>query len=395
VRDAVATCAQFRAALRCIPWLALLACADHPAPAGGLGAAVSIAGLKDCTAKETLRYDSVPAFVADVHHSPRSYTPLTIDEMNAVIAATRALDQSDLASAADAARGAGYHLLALSADGACDWVLAPPNFPDLIEQPILIHAAHWRRDLVIEAPHARDDHNTGAEAAILFASVGAKAVVISGSWRCVQGVASSGCHSSAECSALDRNTGTHPRIPPADSDPSHSIHNALYAAHLAFMSSDAVLLQIHTNADPVRNGDAMISNGTRYPVAGTPADALYAALQAPDIKVGSCNDPSFPSETAFCGETTTESLASNGAADTCLGRPASDPSPAAHRFIHLEQASGRMCRPEELLQADAGVVLADAGLAPTDGSACIGTYDEWSVRVAAAIEAAIPLKATR
>ena len=42
---------------------------------------------------------------ADLHHSPRSYMPLPVDAMNALIAATRALDASDLAHAAADRRG--------------------------------------------------------------------------------------------------------------------------------------------------------------------------------------------------------------------------------------------------------------------------------------------------
>jgi hypothetical protein len=147
------------------------------------------------------------------------------------------------------------------------------------------------------------------------------------------------------------------------------------AVHLAFRTSDATELQLHTNAHPEINGDALVSNGTRYAIAGTPADALYGALQAPDVQIHSCNDPASPApKGAFCGEINTQSLASNGAADTCLGRPSSHGGAAQHRFIHLEQSNYRMCRP------------ADIGLS----SVCLGSFVTWAERLAAALAVALP-----
>lgn len=397
VRDVVASKRAFALGCLCIVALCASGCVNDAA--GGTKHALSVAevaSLRDCSAASALHFDNIQDFLAaNLHHSPRSYTPLSIEAMNALIEATRALDAADLTKAADAAQRAGYRVAPLVADSTCYWVLEPPGFPDLIEQALLIFASAWRRNLVIEAPHARDDHNTGSEAGILFTNLGAKAVVISGAWRCVQGVESSGCHPSAECSALDRNTGVHPRIAPAESDPSHSIHNALYAMHLGLRTSGAVMLQIHTNFHPEINRDAMVSNGTKYAIPGTAADALYAALQAPDIDIKSCNDPERPVQGAFCGETTTESLASNGAADPCLGRPSSTGNAAAHRFIHLEQATGRLCRPEELMQTDGGAQAdadagADSGTA-NSGNACLETFETWAERISAALKTAIPI----
>src|SRR5262249_43607618 len=155
-------------------------------------------------------------------------------------------------------------------------------------------------DLVIEAPHASEDHNSHLEAARLFENLGARALVVSGAHRCVQGVATSGCHDSAECSHPD-SSGISPAIPPSESDPAHSIHNAVYAMHLAFRTTDAAILQLHTNFHPEKNGDAMVSNATQFAIPGTFADRLYEELQAPDLVVGSCNDPTHPKPPgAFC-----------------------------------------------------------------------------------------------
>jgi hypothetical protein len=390
----------------CRPQLLLLLClppfgcrSDTGRGAPATRSPLELVAIRDCSAADTLRAGTLQEFALGLHHSPRSYTPLSIAAMNALIEATRALDAADLARADAAAATADYRLAPLLVASTCYWLLLPPNFPGPIDHALLIYASNWQRNLLIEAPHARDDHNTDAESALLFGRLGAKALVISGAWRCVQGASSSGCHASAECGPLDRNTGLHRRIDPAESDPSHSIRNTLYAVHFALRTTDTVVLQLHTNFHPDINGDAMVSNGTRYAIPGTSADALYAALQASDIDVRSCNDPERPVQGAFCGETTTESLASNGAADTCLGRPSSNGGAAAHRFIHLEQNSARMCRPDEIAPGDAGAVqvigppqsadpAADAG---ATSETCIDSYEAWAGRIGAALELAIPV----
>ncbi len=352
----------------------LVACSNN-AGSSETGVASNLApGIADCSAPTALQAQTMVDFVTGIQHA-YSYAALSIPEMNAVIEAVHALDASDLNRAAEAAPRAGYRLAPLVAGGACYWVLLPPGFPGAIEQAVVVYAPAWQRNLVLEAPHAHEDHNTDAEAALVFQSVAAKALVVSGSHRCVQGVASSGCRLTAECSHRDPTTGSTPAIPPADSDPAHSIHNALNAVHLAFRTSEAIELQLHTNAHPEINGDSLVSNGTRYAIAGTVADALYTALQSPDVHILSCNDLSAPPpKNAFCGEINTQGLASNGAADTCLGRPTSNGDASQHRFVHLEQSNYRMCR------------AADVGANPL----CLGSFDEWASRVGAAVRVAVP-----
>lgn len=349
-------------------------------------AAPSVEGIADCTAENSLQSASLEDFVNGLAHDYR-YTPLSFDAMNSITNATRALDAEDLPAAQVAARGAGYGLSPLVVSSGCYWVLTPPGFhagagdaaTTRIQQAVLVYSPKWTRNLVIEAPHATEDHNTDLESALLFETQSAKALIVSGSHRCIQGALSSGCRDSAECSHPD-STGISPAIPPSESDPAHSIHNAVYAMHLAFRDTDAVILQLHTNFHPEKNGDAMISNGTHFAIPGTFADRLYEELQAPDLVVGSCNDPAHPRPPgAFCGEINTEGLASNGAADTCLGAPSSKGTAADHRFIHLEQWRFRMCSKSELPN--------DAG---TGQLSCLSGYDAWTARVGDALAKAIP-----
>ena len=303
-----------------------------------------------CSAPNALHAATISDFVASLQHG-YAYTELSIDQMNAVTAATRALAEGDLPTARLQAQKAGYGVAPLVTGGGC-YVLLQPTDAAPPGQATLVYASSWDRELVIEAPHVPEDHRSDAEAALLFVQLRARATVIAGAHRCAVPMPS-GCRFSTECNPM----GT-----AIASDLAHSVLNALNAMHLFFRTTDAVVLQVHTNFRPDVNGDALVSNGTTYVIPGTVANAVYAALQAPDLDVRSCNDArSPPVPGAFCGEANTQGLASNGAADQCLGRAPHSGDAAAHRFVHLEQNTNRM----------------DA-------------LDTWSPRVAAALAAAIP-----
>ena len=328
------------------PW----SCADHaqedaPRPFDGITFAQA------CSATETRSVGSISELVASLTHG-YAFSTLSIEQMNGVIASTRALDTGDLSSASDSAKRAGYRLIPLRAASDC-YLLLEPTETAPPGQALLVYAVHWGRNLVIEAPHVPEDHRTDEEAALLFVRLRAKALVVAGAHRCAV-TAPSGCKSSTECGS----SGI-----AVESDPSHAINNAVNAIHLAFRTTDAVTVQLHTNFKPLVNGDILVSNGTHSPIPGTAADAFYAALKAPDVDARSCNDPAAPPvKGAFCGETNTQSLASNGAADQCLGAPVSKGGSAPHRFIHVEQNNQRM-----------------------------DSLDAWTARVGDALGAAVPL----
>ncbi len=353
--------------------VASVGCSAKP-NVGTADASANASQPQPCDASDTVRATSVADFVAQMKHV-WSYQPLTLEQLNALTAATRALDDGDPTSAAASAIATGYALVPLSTADACYWMLQPTQSAP-VGQATLIYATGAKRNLVIEAPHAYEDRHTDREAALLFAKLQAKALVISGAHRCAL-TSSSGCHASREC---DKTNSV-----PAESDPSHSVYNAVNAMHLAYRTTDAVVLQLHTNMCPDLNGDALVSNGTRYPIQGSTAEALHEALSGPGVDVRSCNDPSRPlavgvvcsttgATAPFCGETSTQSLSSNGAADACSGRPSKNGGPELHRFIHLEQSNWRMC------------------LARTDNPMCIDTVDHWTARVGDALAAAIPLE---
>ncbi len=311
--------------------LLTLGCSSAPVPGDLPPSAAELLALRDCSAPSTQRVANISAWVAARLHS-WAYEPLSIDALNHLMAATRALDADDLGAASVAARLGAYEVVPLQTDGAC-LLLLEPTATAPVGQAQLVYARSFARDLVIEAPHVPEDHGTEAEAALLFEGLGAKMLILAGAHRCAV-TTDSGCRASNQCNKVGV---------PVESDPSHSVHNAVNAMHLGLRASSATILQLHTNFRPDVNGDARISNGTRYPIAGTAADAFFKALSAPDVDARWCNDPSAPPEAgAFCGESNTQGLASNGAADQCQGRPSAAGGPEQHRFIHLEQNNAQM-----------------------------------------------------
>ena len=329
-------------------------CSSGGAPAAGLGptGAPDAAGFLDgCSNQDALHAATISDFVgADTHGW--AYTPMSVDGMNSVTTATRALDEGDVTAAGRSAKQAGYRVVPLVTASGC-YLLLQPTADAPPGQATLIYAAAWNRNLIVEAPHVPEDHRTDAEAAILFVRLRAKALMIAGAHRCAI-TTPSGCRATTQCN---------PSGIAVESDPAHSVFNAINAMHLAFRTTDAVTLQLHSNIRPDLNGDALVSNGTTYPIAGALSDAFFAALSAPDIDVRTCNDRAHaPLRGAYCGDTNTQSLASNGAADQCLGRPSGRGDAGLHRFIHLEQNTQRM----------------DA-------------VDSWAARVGDALAAAIPV----
>lgn len=282
-----------------------------------------------CDSPDALHAASIESFVSGLPHG-LAYSQMSLAQTNAVRASSRALFAGDVATARDQAALAAYRVAPLAAGAGCYWVLQATDAAPA-GQATLIVATSWDRDLIVEAPHVPNDKNTDAEAAIVFDKVRARALAIAGAQRCAV-TTPSGCHANPECG---------PSNVAVESDPSHSVTNALHAMHLGLATggSASVTLQLHANINASLNGTALVSNGTLYAIAGTPADALYAALRAPDVDVRSCNDPAKPPPAgAFCGETNAQSLGSNGAADCCTSLPSRAGDATVHRFIQLEQS---------------------------------------------------------
>lgn len=305
---------------------------DGSAPDGDDGGALpkGDAAVDPCSAADAVQSSSVRAFVASQQHGD-AFVPLDAAQMGAVGAAATALMTDDIEGARAHAQAAGFRASALVTPGECFWLLAPTSSAPA-GQALLIVRRGWHRDLVVEAPHVPNDGNTDREAAVVFDGVGARALILAGAQRCAS-TANSGCFASTQCNAQGI---------PVESDPSHSIHTAFHAIHLAIAANGApsMTLQLHTNLELQLNGDARLSNGTRLGTAGPHVQALYQTLLSGGGDIRSCNDAANPAPSgAFCGETNSQALATNGASPPECNRTA---TAANDRFLHLEQASAHL-----------------------------------------------------
>lgn len=274
---------------------------------------------------DSVAASSLACFVARLSHGTE-FDPLSQPQLDTVGRMARALANGDLTSARDQASAVGYHVVRLRTPAECYWALTPPDAAPRGQATLVVRDA-WARDLLIEAPHVPYDGNTDAEAALVFESTRARAVLVAGAQRCAS-KEKSGCNSNTQCGSSSK-----------ESDPSHSVHTAFHAMHLGLATAPQTTfaVQFHTNLELSLNGNILVSNGTRAPSPRT--KVLFDALAARGVDPGTCDDPLRPvGQTAFCGTTSTQALASNGVSDACTGAATT----TSDLFLHVEQNSRKL-----------------------------------------------------
>ncbi|WP_404370032.1 hypothetical protein ACIHQR_08775 [Corallococcus coralloides] len=187
------------------------------------------------------------------------------------------------------------------------------------------------RDLWLEAPHADSDEGTLRQTATQLVTLGARALLITGSNRCAVTTAS-------PCSGTTSVCGTKGlRI----SDVAHYGNNFFTAAHRALRDTypDAIAASIHGMDAGTGPEAAVVSDGTGALRPGALSNRLRDALNTHltgTKKAFSCNaaDDAGKHRT-LCGTSNVQGRIDNGAADACYTEAAA----ATDRFIHLEQSA--------------------------------------------------------
>jgi hypothetical protein len=194
------------------------------------------------------------------------------------------------------------------------------------------------RGLIFEAPHPVHDMGTVQESVQLFMSLGARAVIVSGTHRCAN--ANAGCSgSSSVCGTPDGYR---------ESDAAHATNSIFHAAHVALAESFAThaVVSVHGMA-----GDGIsLSDGTTDPVeADSPVTRAAMGLEAAGFTgVTACNDGAgVTRETRLCGTDNVQGRHLNGAPDAC----AADADSSSKRFLHLEQSPEVRMRPGDVAAA--------------------------------------------
>ncbi|WP_223636858.1 hypothetical protein [Corallococcus sp. EGB] len=187
------------------------------------------------------------------------------------------------------------------------------------------------RDLWLEAPHADSDEGTLRQTASQLVTLGARALLITGSNRCAVTTAS-------PCSGTTSVCGTKGlRI----SDAAHYGNNFFTAAHRALRATypDAIAASIHGMDAGDGPEAAVVSDGTSVlrpdALSNRLRDALNAHLTG-TRKAFSCNSAEDEGKhRTLCGTSNVQGRIDNGAADACYA----EATTASGRFVHLEQSS--------------------------------------------------------
>lgn len=197
----------------------------------------------------------------------------------------------------------------------------------------------WRalgaRPVILEAPHPLHDSKTLEQAAGLFETLTARAVIASGTHRCASTSASSCSGTTEACSP-----GT--PAPYRASDMAHVVDSLYHAAHVALSEqhpSDWVV-GVHGMADP----GVSVSDGTTLPTsASSPVAKLAAAIETAfagtalaATPVTTCNSyPGAVVKEVLCGSTDVQGRHLNGSTTPCMLSAKSSSS----RFLHVEQSA--------------------------------------------------------
>ena len=190
----------------------------------------------------------------------------------------------------------------------------------------------WRflepEPVVFGVPHAFHELGTLSQGVELFDSVGARALVITGTHRCAN-TAGSGCEGeTAVCAGADE--------PYRESDMAHAVDSIYHAAHEALFETwpGDWFVSIHgMDADGISVSDGLTGAAEDDSAVALLGAALMAEFH--EETVTSCNDyTGAVVDERYCGEFDVQGRLVNGAGFPCLVAPAS----ASGTFLHLEQS---------------------------------------------------------
>lgn len=247
-------------------------------------------------------------------------------------ALVRAVAAGRLAEAMPLAEGIGYELCRGEGDQE-DLRLLRPLPPTGGRARLAIRAGD-ARPLVLEVPHPLFDSRTLEESLGLFTSLGARALLVSGTHRCAN-TAASGCDgTTSACGAS---------APYPESDVAHATDTIFHRAHVAL--ADVLFAELFLSVHGMAGDGVSLSDGTTGDVdTDTPVAQIAQALDAAGFEnVTACNPGAgVPQDERLCGTTNVQGRHLNGAADACSD--AADT--ASKRFVHMEQSRAVRDRPE-------------------------------------------------
>jgi hypothetical protein len=238
----------------------------------------------------------------------------------------RAAVQGDLSRALASAQTAAYEVCRSEDSGALVVIFRPQVTGE--GHAVVAWRAEGARPLIVEAPHAFHDVDTELEATEMFLSIHARALVLSGTYRCASFLAGPCDGYTTACTGLP--------IPYTISDAAHNSEMLFQAAHVALAESfkkDSVT-SLHGMEDP----GISISNGTQMsPAADSLEVRLIGELSYAFVgeQITMCQDyPGTTTDNRWCGSENVQGRHVNGSPDVC----AANATISSNRFVHVEQS---------------------------------------------------------
>lgn len=327
-------------------WLGFSACSSPGKSAGDTGrdatqdvADAALNPIAEC--EETASDMLSEASTLSADRDSNGYMAAATPKRRAAVRSVEAAVEGTYASAVTQAEQAGYDVCRMTQSGA-ELLIWQPTPPRQGRPVWALRQGQGAAPLVLEAPHAYFDLDTLREGRVLFDALSARALIVSGTHRCANDLASS-------CSGMTGVCTDEGRQPYRNSDMAHRTDTLFQAVHEAIAEqwSQMTVISLHGFTDD----GVSLSDGTTDPTTEDSTVAKMAtALESEfsDAKITVCNDyPGATREVRLCGSTNVQGRHLNGSADACTMRA----SEAGGRFIHMEQSRSIRETPDRVAEA--------------------------------------------
>lgn len=295
--------------------------------------------ITDCKVSASTILSEASILSAD--RDSNGYTAAGTPQRRAAARSVEAVARGAYGSATIQAEQADYEICKTSPSGK-ELLIWQPTPPRQGRPVWAIRPGDEPAPVVLETPHAYFDLDTLREGRVLFEALSARALLVSGTHRCANDLASS-------CSGMTGVCTDEGRQPYRNSDMAHRIDTLFQAVHgaIAEQWSQTTVISLHGFTD----AGVSLSDGTTDPTTKDSTVAKMAtALESEfsDANITVCNDyPGATREVRLCGSTNVQGRHLNGSADACTMRA----SEAGGRFIHMEQSRSIREAPDRVAEA--------------------------------------------
>ena len=327
-------------------WLGFSACSSPGESAGDTGrdatrdaADTPPDPITEC--KESVSDMLSEASTLSADRDSNGYAAAATPKRRAAARSVEAAARGAFASAATQAEQAGYDVCRTS-DADDELLIWQPTPPRQGRPVWAIRQGQGAAPVVLEAPHAYFDLDTLKEGRVLFDALSARALIVSGTHRCANDLASSCSGMTGVCT-----DGGHQRY--RNSDMAHRTDTLFQAVHgaIAEQWSRTTVISLHGFTDDgVSLSDGTTDPTTEDSTVAKMATALESEFCDASITVG-YDYPDATREVRLCGSTNVQGRHLNGSADACTMRA----SEAGGRFIHMEQSRSIREAPDRVAEA--------------------------------------------